>query len=125
MMFCHIFDDFHLQGILAQMKQREWWRAQTAKLMYKHDYIVALLIHGFSCAVMLHIPAIIYAMIYHTGNAANSLYITVFVAMWLFHALVDHLKANVHAINLAQDQLLHIWQIVIVLIVYATPAKGV
>ena len=26
MMFCHVVDDFYLQGILAQMKQESWWK---------------------------------------------------------------------------------------------------
>lgn len=24
-LFCHIVDDYYLQGILAQLKCREWW----------------------------------------------------------------------------------------------------
>ena len=28
MIFMHILDDYCLQGILASMKQKEWWRKQ-------------------------------------------------------------------------------------------------
>lgn len=28
MLLAHIFADFHLQGILADMKQEQWWKRQ-------------------------------------------------------------------------------------------------
>ena len=28
MIFAHIVDDFYLQGILAKMKQKDWWEKQ-------------------------------------------------------------------------------------------------
>ena len=28
MILLHVIDDFHLQGILASMKQKEWWKKQ-------------------------------------------------------------------------------------------------
>ena len=27
MILLHVIDDFHLQGILANMKQKEWWKS--------------------------------------------------------------------------------------------------
>ncbi len=48
MILLHIIDDFHLQGILANMKQKNWWLKQKGyKDMYEHDYITALTIHSF------------------------------------------------------------------------------
>jgi hypothetical protein len=40
------------------------------------------------------------------------------VVMGLVHAYVDHLKANSLRINLIQDQIVHIIQIEVMLIVY-------
>ena len=42
----------------------------------------------------------------------------VFVAQWLIHATVDHLKANLHKINLWHDQLTHIAQVLILWALY-------
>lgn len=35
MVFAHIIEDFHIQGILAKMKQRDWWHDQFAEMSYK------------------------------------------------------------------------------------------
>lgn len=49
MLFLHIFDDYYLQGILASMKQKDWWRKQEGyNEKYKDDYIPALFCHAFS-----------------------------------------------------------------------------
>ena len=37
MVFLHCFYDFHLQGILASMKQRDWWQLQMD--MQKHFFV--------------------------------------------------------------------------------------
>ena len=57
MCFCHIVDDYYLQGILASMKQKSWWTKQESyEDKYKNDYIVALLMHAFSWSFMILIP---------------------------------------------------------------------
>ena len=56
MIFCHIVDDYYLQGILASMKQRQWWKENAPNKMYEHDYIVALIMHAFSWSFMISIP---------------------------------------------------------------------
>ena len=38
MLFCHIVDDYYLQGILASMKQKSWWEANAPVPLYKNDY---------------------------------------------------------------------------------------
>ena len=39
MIFCHIVDDYYLQGILASMKQKAWWQKQESYCeKYKYDY---------------------------------------------------------------------------------------
>ena len=56
MIFLHIVDDYYLQGILASMKQKEWWHKAAPEKMYRYDYIVALIMHGFSWAFMIMLP---------------------------------------------------------------------
>ena len=42
MIFLHIVDDYYLQGILAQMKQKKFWKEQAPDELYKYDYIVLI-----------------------------------------------------------------------------------
>lgn len=111
MLFFHIIDDYYLQGILASMKQKSWWEKSYPSPLYKNDYIMALQEHAFSWTVMIHIPLIIYSMIYNM-KVSPIVFAIFFVINWLIHALTDHLKANLLKINLVQDQLIHIVQVV-------------
>ena len=45
MIFCHIIDDYKLQGILANMKQRKWWKENADKYLYRNDYKVLLIVN--------------------------------------------------------------------------------
>lgn len=104
MVFCHIVDDYYLQGILASMKQRKWWKENAPDELYKHDYIIALIMHAFSWSFMISIPLLFVSKQY--------LIISTFIVVnTVLHACVDNLKANKHRINLVQDQLYHVAQI--------------
>lgn len=107
MIFCHIVDDYYLQGILASMKQKSWWEKQESySYLYQHDYIVALIMHAFSWAFMIMLPFILLG--------ANQYVIVIPIAInAIIHAFIDNLKANQKKINLVQDQILHILQIVL------------
>ena len=48
MIFCHIVDDYYLQGFLASAKQKSWWEKNLPNKLYKNDYIIALFEHAFS-----------------------------------------------------------------------------
>lgn len=48
MIFCHIIDDYFLQGILASMKQKVWWKENYPDKIYSKDYLMALFMHSFS-----------------------------------------------------------------------------
>ena len=37
MVFGHIVDDYYLQGILASMKQKSWWKENAPDKMYEKD----------------------------------------------------------------------------------------
>ena len=111
MLFLHIIDDYYLQGVLASMKQKSWWEKNCPNPLYKKDYIMALVEHAFSWTVMIHIPIIIYSMVYNV-EISSVIFVILFFVNWVVHAMTDHVKANLLKINLIQDQLIHIVQIV-------------
>lgn len=111
MLFMHIVDDYYLQGILASMKQKEWWQKNASEELYKNDYVMALVMHACSWAFMMMLPAALYRL--SNGTLNIDLTIIMYIVNVAIHALVDNLKANVRKINLIQDQLFHIEQIVI------------
>ncbi len=110
MIFLHIVDDYYLQGILASMKQKDWWKENAPDPLYKHDYVVALIEHAFSWTFMIMLPVGI-STVFHDKSII--LIVIMFLINWIIHAVVDHLKANVKVINLVTDQIIHILQIVV------------
>ena len=112
MFFFHIFDDYYLQGILAQMKQKSWWINQKEyNSFYKYDYLIALIMHSFSWSFMVHLPIIIY---YYMNNINISVvYLILIIIQMIIHIIVDNAKANTKSINLVIDQSIHIAQIII------------
>ena len=108
MIFCHIVDDYYLQGWLAHAKQKSYWIKNAPDPMYKYDYIIALLTHSFSWTFCIHIPYFIYM-----AYLNKSFYIFLFIVNIIIHAIVDNLKANAKKINLIEDQLIHLLQILI------------
>lgn len=116
MVFCHIADDYYLQGWLASAKQKSWWEKNSPDKLYKHDYIAALFMHSFSWTFMVMLVPTIYIILF-----GGKYYPLVFVVNIIIHMITDNLKANAKVINLWQDQLIHMIQIIgtfIVLIIY-------
>ena len=111
MFFCHIVDDYYLQGCLANMKQKSWWKKQTSNRLYKYDYIMALVEHAFSWSFMIMLPVLIY-MIY-TNELHIGLYVAMLIGNLIVHSIIDNCKANDLCINLITDQCLHFIQIVV------------
>ncbi len=109
MLFCHIVDDYYLQGVLAKMKQISWWQEQTKDPMYQNDWLPALIAHGISWSFMMMLPCNIYLLI----NKPDSIYLfsIIFAFNVFLHCKVDNDKANKHEINLITDQLMHLFQI--------------
>lgn len=108
MIFAHIIDDYYLQGILASMKQKSWWKEKAPDKLYKYDYIVALIMHSISWSVMICLP-ILYVFAWQPHWAVYLL----FGINVIIHAIVDDLKANKKKINLIIDQSIHLVQILI------------
>ena len=107
MIFLHVIADYCLQGILASMKQKQWWKEQkNYSDKYKYDYIIALFMHSFSWTFMILLPIIIVDKF-----NIDILLILLFIKNIILHFIVDNLKANLHKINLVEDQLLHMAQI--------------
>lgn len=110
MVFLHIVDDYYLQGILAQMKQKSWWEKNAPDSLYKNDYKVALIEHAFSWTFMIMLPITIIMII--NNNILIIPWTVAFVVNWVIHGWTDNLKANVHNISLEVDQVIHICQII-------------
>ena len=118
MIFLHIVDDYYMQGILSQMKQREWWVNNAPSRMYKRDYLMAMFMHGFSWSFMIMIVPTIYVLVAaYNVSAMIFAIILFFIANLGIHMFVDDMKANKKKINLIQDQLTHLAQILITWIV--------
>ena len=116
MLFCHIFDDYYLQGWLASAKQKKWWEEIAAPhSSYKYDYLAALIVHALSWSFSIMLPLAIY-----NKFSCGVLYIILFITNTVIHAFVDNLKANLHRINLCTDQSIHLVQIVVTFIVGVT-----
>lgn len=114
MIFFHILDDFTIQsiGFLSRGKQKSWWEINEPDPLYENDYVVALLMHSFSWAFIIMVP-VWFAL---RGQLPGICLVMIVVNM-IIHAIVDHLKANRHAINLITDQLIHLVQILVTFIV--------
>ena len=108
MIFCHIVDDYYLQGWLASAKQKKYWQENAPDKMYKNDYIWALIMHSFSWAFMVMLP-----IAYSLSFSLNGPFLIAFVVNVAIHATVDDLKANKRRINLWEDQIMHLVQIVL------------
>ena len=113
MIFCHIVDDYYLQGWLASAKQKKYWQDNAPDKMYRYDYIWALLMHSFSWSFMVMLP-----IAFSLSFNVNVLFWSVFAFNVAIHAFTDDLKANKKKINLWVDQIIHLTQIVITAIIF-------
>lgn len=107
MLFCHIIDDYYLQGWLASAKQKSWWEKNAPDKLYKHDYLMALFMHSFSWTFMIMLPLTVFTII-----VGGTWYPALYLVNLIIHFVIDDLKANKKKINLVQDQFVHMIQIV-------------
>jgi hypothetical protein len=113
MLMGHILSDFWLQPIcLSQMKCKSWWIKECEKnnvnfKKYQSDYIVALIMHSISWAIMILFPFVFFM------DVDELLLLKLFLINTGVHAFVDDLKANRYKINLWTDQFIHLWQMLI------------
>ena len=106
MLLAHFFTDFHLQGILADMKQEQWWKRQEGyNSKYKYDYLAALVIHSAEWTLWMMIPLF---LLPHLDLGTFLLLAALNIVV---HSLTDNSKANYRDINLIQDQVIYLAQI--------------
>ena len=126
MLVLHIFADFTLQGIMAQMKQYDWWKKEFLSnyavdiegTIYRKDYKAAMLCHSFEWAFCVTLPIMV--SIWNTCTdfswpniRAGIMFICILIWNTWFHYFVDDTKANDKKCNLIIDQTLHAIQIFI------------
>ena len=110
MLWLHVLADFHLQDILARMKQRSWWLSQEGYGdRYRNDWAIAMWIHAFEWTFVVMLP-----LMYRLNWQPTRNYILIFVGQMFIHAVVDHMKANMRVLSLVGDQLIHVCQILVI-----------
>ena len=107
MIFCHIVDDYYLQGWLASAKQKSWWEKNAPENLYRYDYLMALFMHSFSWTFMIMLIPTVKTVLF-----GGTWYPIVFVSNIMVHMIADNEKANLKKINLIEDQMIHLTQIV-------------
>ena len=106
MLLAHIFADFHLQGILADMKQEQWWKQQDGyNSKYKYNYLAALAIHSAEWTFWMMIP------LFLLPHLDLGIFLLLAALNIVVHSFTDDTKANYRDINLVQDQIIHLAQI--------------
>lgn len=116
MVFMHIVDDYYLQGILASMKQKKWWKQNAPDEKYRNDYIAALIAHSFSWSFLICSPWTYLALT--TDIISQYEILPIVFINTIIHAVVDNAKANKLSINLVIDQTIHLIQIIITFIIF-------
>jgi hypothetical protein len=117
MLFCHILDDYYLQGILASLKQRKWWEENYPEERYKNDYKIVLIEHGFSWSFVTSIPILINGVV-DMKKGTIILMVILIIINTTIHSIVDDLKCNKLKINLITDQMVHIIQLISTMLIY-------
>lgn len=108
-LFLHIFADFNLQGIMADMKQKDWWKKYPSQ--YHFDYVMPLIGHSFQWSFVIHLPITIYAVL--TNISTMEFYTCASIVIHtMIHAWIDTRKANDHKITLIRDQFFHMLQLI-------------
>ena len=118
----HVLDDFGLQHFthLNELKQKAWWTEQLKKYpaldarLYKHDYIVCLMLHAFKWTCLTMVPMLI---AFGLPSAWTLALLVIFSTAT--HAFIDDLKANKLKISLLQDQAMHVLQLIVSIAVLA------
>lgn len=113
--FLHVLADFNLQGIMADMKQKEFWKKYPSK--YQFDYVMPLIGHAFQWSFFVHLPILLVA-IWIQRDLLEMYAALSIVFHTIVHAGIDTLKANDHKTTLIQDQFYHILQLIVIWAIY-------
>lgn len=132
-MLLHLISDYTLQGILASLKQKSWWKKEIEKTFgksplntalppgtnirdhielptwYDDDWIAGLICHALMWSLFTFLP-----MMFIIGPRWFS---GIIIVNTFIHAVIDHLKCNrLGTLNLCQDQVLHVGQLMITVV---------
>ena len=132
MLLMHYIEDFHLQGCLANLKQKKLWQEQMSNnnmhshyvfehSIYKNDYKMSLFAHSIENALFVMLPMIVDMLIsefIHCLQNTWILFIPSTILICVSHYLIDDSKANEMKINLVQDQLYHLCVILLIFLCY-------
>ena len=132
MLLMHYIEDFHLQGCLANLKQKKWWEKQMSNndmhshytlehSIYKNDYKMSLFAHSIENALFVMLPLIVDMLISEFTHYLQNTWIFFIpstILICLSHYGIDDEKANKMEINLVQDQLYHLCVILLIFLSY-------
>ena len=105
MILGHLLADYTLQqGWLWQAKGKSYW--ENADKRNRRDYIAALVCHCVMWGILIFLPIAFF-------DRELGLFWLALPVNIAIHCVVDDLKANRKAINLWQDQLIHLIQILV------------
>lgn len=108
MILLHIIDDFHMQGIFKELKQKSWWLQQKGyNDLYKNDYMFALFLHALSWSIVIVLPFFFFP------STPSMILVSTILINTLIHYYTDDLKCNRMKISLVTDQTIHLMQICI------------
>lgn len=127
-MVLHLIADYTLQGCLADLKTKQWWKISVDTLiaehpdwsfeknhivqkMYLNDYMAGLICHSLMWSILTFLPLLLITTV---GMVSYAIIVNT-----VTHMVIDHMKANMHMINLRQDQFAHFIQILSTVIVGA------
>ncbi len=111
MVVLHIIADYICQtDKIAKYKQKKSWDGLAKQ--YEYDYIVFLFVHSILWSAITFLPLLFYT------NYNTVIYYDIVMINTIIHMIIDDLKCNKHKINLIIDQVLHLiqMQLAIVLI---------
>ena len=105
MILGHMVADYTLQGWLANAKQSKWWQDNAPLPLYRFDYLAGLACHALYWSAIVCLPFF-----------NHRFFLAAVILNAVIHAIIDHVKANMKAINLVEDQLLHLAQMAVTVI---------
>ena len=112
MLLLHVIEDFSLQGIKAQMKQKSYWEKYDEK--YHYDWVPVLFFHSFEWACFIMLP-----LAFACAFSFDWVFFALLIVNTVIHYIVDDLKCNKLKINLQTDQMAHIIQILATWVIFA------
>lgn len=123
-LFMHVIGDYVLQtSFMANAKQKIYWEKQFKEMQidgrnYKYDYVVILIMHSIVWTVCIMLPIVIYYWL-QTWQFPTCC-ASIFIMNVIWHSIIDNCKANQMSINLIEDQIFHMLQIAISIVILLT-----